>query len=120
MNMNKKLRQYKYEFEWEHGKTASMITKFLVKTPRSGKFVSQTNGASVIVYGMTSDEPFVKFSNFPLQHLEAIVAEIKRERDRLVKAMEDAEREVKVGTIPSSRIHDNAYLSLRAADYLED
>ena len=83
--VTKQLRQYKYMFVWQHGDTASTIVHMRVSTPRSDEFVSAVNGPGVIVFGMVSDEPFVRLSGFPLQHLDAIVAEIKRERARLLE-----------------------------------
>jgi len=80
-----RLRQYAYSFEWKHGLTASSIVHMRVETPRSKEFVSALHGPGVVVYGMTTDEPFVVLGRFPLQHLDAIVEEIKHERNRLLE-----------------------------------
>lgn len=83
--MGKQLRLYKYEFAWQHGRTASIITYIGTNTPRSNEFVAGLSGPSITVYGMLSDEPFIRMSQAPLQQLAAIVEEIKRERKRLLE-----------------------------------
>lgn len=110
------IKKYVYEFEWEHGSTASMITYIGTKTPRSNKFVAGQSGASVIVYGMLSDEPFIKMSQAPLQMLGAIVSEIKRERIRLL----EENRTMEVTTTSINEIMDHPTKSLSAVDYMED
>lgn len=115
----KRLRSYSYEFEWKHGDTASMITYMGVRTPRSKKFVSAMSGPGVVVYGILSDEPFVAPGRFPLQHFDAIVAEIKRERERLLQAKADAERTLKVKVVKVSDILNNPTTSFKAEAYIE-
>ncbi len=77
-----KLKQYHYEFEWRHG-ARSMITKMTIRARISGKVVSETvNGA--MVYDIRTNEPSVRMiSMISLQHIDAIVEEIKREREVL-------------------------------------
>lgn len=118
--MTKRLKQYTYVFEWKHGDTASIITFIGTNTPRSNEFVAGQSGPAVYVYGMLSDEPFIKMSQAPLQQLDAIVAEIKRERLRLLQAKEDAAHETKTGTVSVTDIEDHPTKSFKAEDYLED
>jgi hypothetical protein len=107
-------------FEWKHGDTASIITFIGTNTPRSNEFVSATNGPIVYVYGMLSDEPFIKMSQAPLQQLDAIVAEIKRERKRLLQAKEDAERKIKTTIVSITDILNHPTKSMKAEDYMEE
>ena len=77
-----KLKQYHYEFEWKHG-IRSLITSMTVYGLISGEVVS-TTGNGVMVYDIRTNEPSVRMiTPISLQHIDAIVEEIKREREAL-------------------------------------
>ncbi len=74
------LRKYGYEFEWKHTGAASIITSMTVRTPLAGSHVETTvNGAAI--YGILDDTPVVHVRTIMgLQHIEAMVEEIKCEK----------------------------------------
>ncbi len=77
-----KLRQYHYEFEWRHG-IRSLITVMTVLTPKTGKLVTSMVN-SIMVYDIKTNEPSIRMTMpVSLQHLDAIVEEIEREREVL-------------------------------------
>lgn len=77
-----KLKQYRYEFEWKHG-IRSLITSMTVLTSRTGEHV-ETLVNSVMVYDIRTNEPSIRMTTpISLQHLDAIVEEIEREREVL-------------------------------------
>ncbi len=77
-----KLKQYAYEFEWRHG-VRSLISSMTVRTPKTREHVeSMVN--SVMVYDLKTNEPSIRMTTpISLQHLDAIVEEIEREREVL-------------------------------------
>lgn len=118
-----RLKQYKFEFKWEHRARSSMITFIGTSTPRSNEFVSGQAGPSVYVFGILSNEPFIKLKQAPLQQLIAITVEIEKERDRLLQLQVGAGRMFGVPLASMDQVLAYEYESkgLNALDeYLEE
>ena len=89
-----KLKQFAYEYEWRHSTTNSSINSMVVKKPRSKEHVMTMVGP-VVVYDLLTTVPTIYFitNSMAVQFMGAIVAEIGRERDRLIKENDSAIRD---------------------------